>query len=129
MKILEKIKNIFEKIVDFLEYGMDGVPKTNLKIKYYNKEKFNNFYYYVIKINSNVRIVKYYNNFSKRKFIEICNRRRGVFKCFDIVYDKLQKEEWKALIKLLKKEGLYEDFDNYIIEKNKKRGKWEEKII
>mgnify|MGYP000863511851 CR=1 FL=1 len=41
--------NIFEKIIDFLEYGIDGVPETNLKIKYYNKEKFNNFYYYIIK--------------------------------------------------------------------------------
>ena len=129
MKILEKIKNIFEKIVDFLEYGMDGVPETNLKIKYYNKEKFNDFYYYIIKINKNVRIVKYYNNFSKEKYIELYNRKRGVVKGFDISCEKLQKEEWKALIKLLKKEELYKDFDNYIIEQNNKEGKWKEKII
>lgn len=129
MKILEKIKNVFEKIVDFLEYGIDGVPKTNLKIKYYNKEKFNNFYYYVIKINSNVRIVKFYNNYSKNTYIYIGNRKRGFSSCYDVSYDKLQKEEWKSLIKLLKKEGLYEDFDNYIIEKNNKEGKWKEKLI
>lgn len=129
MKILEKIKNIFEKIIDFLEYGMDGIPETNLKIKYYNKEKFNNLYYYIIKINSDVRIVKFYNNFSRTIYIKLYNRKRGVFKCFCVNCEKLQKEEWKALIKLLKKEGLYEDFDNYIIERNNKEGKWKEKII
>lgn len=129
MKILEKIKNIFEKIIDFLEYGTDGVPETNLKIKYYNKEKFNDFYYYVIKINKNVRIVKYCNNFSGETRIKLYNKKRDVFKCFDVSYDKLQKEEWKALIKLLKKEKLYEDFDSYVLEENNKKGKWKEVII
>lgn len=129
MKILEKIKNVFEKIIDFMEYGIDGVPETNLKIKYYNKKKFNDFIYYVIRINENYRLIKYYNKYSKKNYIYIYNRKRGVVKGFDIIYEKLQKEEWKALIKLLKKEELYKDFDNYIIEKNKKRGKWKEKII
>lgn len=69
MKILEKIKNVFEKIIDFFEYGINGVPATNLKLKYYNKEKFNNFYYYIIKINNDYRIVKFYNNHSKNIYI------------------------------------------------------------
>lgn len=129
MKILEKIKNIFERIVDFFEYGIEGVPKTNLRLKYYNKEKFNDFYYYIIRINKDFRIVKFYNNYSRKTYIKVCNRKRGVFKCLDVSSDSLQKEEWKALIKLLKKEKLYKEFDDYIIEKNSKEGKWKEKII
>ena len=129
MKILEKIKNVFEKIVDFFEYGINGVPKTNLKLKYYNKKKFNNLYHYIIKINKDYRIVKFYNNHSKETRIYIFNRKRKGYSWYDASSDSLQKEEWKALIKLLKKENLYKEFDEYIIKENSKKGKWEEKII
>ena len=71
MKILEKIKNVFEKIIDFFEYGINGVPATNLKLKNYNKEKFNKFYYYIIKINNDYRIVKFYSKYSKNIHIYI----------------------------------------------------------
>ena len=128
MKILEKIKNVFEKIIDFLEYGMEGVPKTNLKLKYYNKEKFNNLYYYIIKINEDYRIVKFYNNYSKEKYIHIYNRKRQGYSWYDASSDSLQKEEWKALIKLLKKENLYKEFGEYIIKKNNEKV-WKEKLI
>ncbi|EEX73615.1 hypothetical protein [Leptotrichia hofstadii] len=129
MKILEKIKNVFEKIVDFFEYGMKGVPETNLKLKYYNKEKFNNLYHYIIKINKDYRIVKFYNKYSKKIYIKIYNKKREVFKYLDVSSDSLQKEEWKALIKLLKKENLYKEFDEYIIKENNKKEEWKEKII
>ena len=129
MKILEKTKNLFEKIIDFFEYGVNGVPETNLKLKYYNKEKFNNLYYYVIKINKDYRIVKFYNNYSKEKYIHIYNRKRKGYSWRDASYDSLQKEEWKSLIKLLKKENLYKDFDEYIIKENNKKEEWKEKII
>ena len=128
MKILEKTKNVFEKIVDFFEYGMKGVPETNLKLKYYNKEKFNNLYYYTIKINKDYRIVKYYNNNSKKINIKIYNRKRRGYSRYDVSSDSLQKEEWKALIKLLKKENLYKEFDEYIIKKNNEKV-WKEKLI
>ena len=104
MKILEKIKNVFEKIIDFFEYGINGVPATNLKLKNYNKEKFNRFYYYIIKINDDYRIVKFYNNHNKKMLIYISNRKRDFSSSYDVSSDKLKKEEWKALIKLLKKE-------------------------
>ena len=118
MIILEKTKNIFEKIIDFFEYGIGGVPETNLKLKYYNKKKFNNLYYYTIKINNDYRIVKYYNNNSKKINIKIYNRKRKGYSWRDANYESLQKEEWKALIKLLKKENLYKEFDEYIIKRN-----------
>lgn len=128
MKILEKISNIFEKIIDFFEYGVNGVPETNLKLKYYNKEKFNNLYYYIIKINKDYRIVKYYNNNSKKINIKIYNRKRRGYSRYDVSSDSLQKEEWKSLIKLLKKENLYKEFDEYIIKENNKKV-WKEKLI
>ena len=121
MKILEKIKNVFEKIIDFFEYGVNGVPATNLKLKNYNKEKFNRFYYYIIKINDDYRIVKFYNNHNKKMLIYISNRKRDFSSSYDVSSDKLKKEEWKALIKLLKKEKLYEEFDEYIIKKNNEK--------
>ena len=121
MKILEKIKNVFEKIIDFFEYGINGVPATNLKLKNYNKEKFNRFYYYIIKINDDYRIVKFYNNHNKKMLIYISNRKRDFSSSYDVSSDKLKKEEWKALIKLLKKEKLYEEFDEYIIKKNNEK--------
>jgi len=121
MKIFEKIKNVFEKIIDFFEYGINGVPATNLKLKYYNKEKFNRFYYYIIKINDDYRIVKFYNNHNKKMLIYISNRKRDFSSSYDVSSDKLKKEEWKALIKLLKKEKLYEEFDEYIIKKNNEK--------
>ena len=121
MKILEKIKNVFEKIIDFFEYGFKGVPATNLKIKYYNKKMFNKFYYYIIKINNDYRIVKFYNKHTRRVFIYISNRKRDFSSSYDVSSDKLKKEEWKALIKLLKKEKLYKEFDEYIIKKNNEK--------
>ena len=121
MKILEKIKNVFEKIIDFFEYGVNGVPATNLKLKNYNKEKFNKFYYYIIKINNDYRIVKFYSKYSKNIYIYISNRKRRFSSSYDVSSDKLKKEEWKALIKLLKKQNLYNEFDEYIKEKNSKK--------
>ena len=121
MKILEKIKNVFEKIIDFFEYGINGVPATNLKLKNYNKEKFNKFYYYIIKINNDYRIVKFYSKYSKNIYIYISNRKRRFSSSYDVSSDKLKKEEWKALIKLLKKEKLYKEFDEYIIKKNNEK--------
>ena len=128
MKILEKIKNVFEKIIDFFEYGMGGVPETNLKLKYYNKEKCNKFYHYTIKINKDYRIVKFYYIHSRNTYIRIYNRKRKGYSWYDASSDSLQKEEWKALIKLLKKENLYKDFDEYIIKENNKKV-WKEKLI
>ena len=109
---------ILEKIVDFFEYGINGVPKTNLKLKYYNKEKFNKFYCYSIKVNKDYRIVKFYYTCNRNIYIRIYNRKRKGYSWYDASYDSLQKEEWKALIKLLKKENLYREFDEYIIKKN-----------
>lgn len=53
--------------------------------------------------------------------IYINNRKRDFSSSYDVSSDKLKKEEWKALIKLLKKQNLYNEFDEYIKEKNSKK--------